>query len=96
MDVGIGYSENPKTALAGKEAAVEALAKAKKTTPCDMVLLFATARHEAHALRAAVAQIVGPQAKIVGGAATGCISNDKFGYAGDQIILAAIWLEKAT
>jgi hypothetical protein len=92
MRVGVGYSENPITALAGKQAATAALRQAGRTDPCDIVLLFATARHNAEVLRVAVAEVLGSSVAIVGGGAIGVISNDYFGYAGDQIGLAAIWL----
>lgn len=36
---------------------------------------------------------VGPHARIVGGGAVGVICSNAFGYAGDQIGLAAIWLD---
>lgn len=92
MRVGIGYNDNPDTAAAGRAAALEALARSGEASPCDMVLLFATARHDAEVLRRAVTGVVGEQARIVGGGAVGCICNDRFGYAGDQVALAAFWL----
>lgn len=95
MHVGVGYSELPDTAAAGREAALEAAKRAGRGTPCDLALLFATARHDAGRLREAVASVIGPAVPIVGGGAVGIISNDRFGYAGDQIGLALIWLEGA-
>lgn len=96
MRVGVGYSENPETAPAGVQAARDALAQAGEGRPCDLVLLFATARHDARILRDAVASVVGESVRIVGGGAIGAISNDRFGYAGDQIIMAAFWLDGAS
>lgn len=103
MRVGVGYSENPDTAAAGLEAAREALARAttevaagENAGPCDMILLFATARHDARILRDAVSAILGEGIPILGGGAVGAIANDRFGYAGDQIILAAVWMEKTS
>ena len=90
MHVGVGYSELPDTAAAGREAALEAVKRAGRSTPCDLALLFATARHDAGRLREAVASVIGPAAPIVGGGAVGIISNDRFGYAGDQIGRALI------
>ena len=95
MRVGVGYSENPDTTMGGLAAAMKALKEGGRSMPCDLVLLFATAHHDARLLREAVASVVGPRAAIVGGGAVGAITNDRFGYAGDQIILAAIWLEGA-
>lgn len=94
MQVSVGYCDIPDTASAGREAALEAYGKAGRDDPCDLVLLFATASHNAAILRAAVAGIVGAKASIVGGGAAGAISNDRFGYAGDQVGLACFWLEK--
>lgn len=93
MRVGVGFSENPDTAAGGKQAALDALRQAGQSTPCDMVLLFATARHDAQVLRDAVAAVVGESVSIVGGGAVGAITNEHFGYAGDQIVLAAFWFE---
>lgn len=87
MQVGVGYSDNPDTAVAGAEAAREALARARLRT-CDLVLMFATVRHDAQILRDAVAGVVGQGARIVGGGAVGAITNDRLGYAGDQLGLA--------
>jgi hypothetical protein len=74
---------------------MEALKQAGQEKPCDLALLFATARHEARLLREAVVSVVGPATPIVGGASIGAIYKVRYGYAGDQIILAAVWLEGA-
>ncbi|SBV92114.1 Diguanylate cyclase (fragment) [uncultured delta proteobacterium] len=93
MRVGVGYSENPETAAAGRQAVLSAQEQAGRNDPCDMVMLFATARHDAVILRQAVADIVGEAVPVVGGGAIGAITNDAYGYAGDQIVLALLWLE---
>ena len=93
MKVGVGFSDNPDTTMGGLQAATAALREAGRSGPCDLVLLFATARHDAQTLRQAVSSVVGAEVAIIGGAAAGAISNDHFGYAGDQIILAAFWLD---
>ncbi len=93
MRVGVGYSENPDTMMGGIQAATAAIKEGGQSQPCDLGLLFATARHDPQLLREAVASVVGPSVPVVGGAAAGAISNQQFGYAGDQIILAAFWLE---
>lgn len=95
MKVGIGYSENPESAIAGRQAAREALDMAKRDASCDFVLMFSTARHDADVLRAAVSAEVGEDIRIIGGGAVGAITNDRFGYAGDQVILACVWLDEA-
>ncbi|MDR1677553.1 MAG: FIST C-terminal domain-containing protein [Deltaproteobacteria bacterium] len=93
MHTGVGYSENPDTFMGGVQAVTEAINEGGKSRTCDLVLIFATAGHDAFILRQAVASVVGESVPIVGGAATGAISNKKFGYSGDQIIIAVFWLE---
>lgn len=93
MRVGVGFSENPDTILAGKEAAEQALKQSGMNSPCNLVLLFSTARHDAPLLRATIASVVGTDVPIVGGGAVGAITNDYYGYAGDQIIVGLFWLQ---
>jgi len=94
MRVGVGYSENPDTARAGKQAAAAALKSVGRRRHCDLALMFATARHEPQILRQAAASVVGPEVPIFGGGTVGAVTNSHFGYAGDQVVLAAIWLDK--
>ncbi len=96
MRVGVGYSDNPDSFASGKQAATEALAKAGQTVPCDFVLLFCTARHDQQRLRDGVVSVVGQSQPVYGGGAVGIITNDKFGYAGDQVGVACFWLEDST
>ena len=93
MRVGVGYSENPDTHSAGREAALEALKQAESDNICDFVLMFSTARHDAKILHDSVADVLGDSVPFIGGGALGAICNDRFGYAGDQVILAAFWLQ---
>lgn len=93
MRVGIGYSENPDTLKAGVQAAKQAMQEAQRSDTCDFVMLFSTSRHNEQVLYQAVTLVFGTAVPIVGGGAVGAISNASFGYAGDQIILAAFWLE---
>lgn len=93
MKVATGYCDNPDTALAGRQAATIALSGGPAAGRCDFVLMFATSRHNPLILREAVASVVGQDVPIIGGATAGAISNDSFGYAGDQVIMAAFWLE---
>ncbi|MDR1044853.1 MAG: FIST C-terminal domain-containing protein [Candidatus Adiutrix sp.] len=93
MKVGVGFSDNPDTVAGVRQAAGEALKAGAGQSPCDLALVFFTARHEAGILRQALAPILGDSVPIIGGAAAGVMCHDRFGYAGDQIILAAIWLE---
>lgn len=89
MRVGVGYSENPDTITAGRQAAENALLQLGQNVACTLVLMFSTARHDAKLLRQAVEDIVGAGVPIVGGGSVGGISNEQFGYDGDQIVLAA-------
>lgn len=99
MLVGVGFSDSPDTAAAGAQAAAEALkqarAKPDSGRPCDFVLLFSTANHEPEALRGAVRSVLGSDVPVFGGGASGAMSNDRFGYAGNQIALAAFWIDDA-
>lgn len=93
MQVGVGYSDNPDSMEAGVQAAKGALGQSGRNDPCDMALLFSTARHDQRLLREAVVSVVGESIPIYGGGAVGIITNDYYGYAGDQIGLACIWLD---
>jgi len=93
MKVGVGYSDNPESWEAGLEAAKMAVARAGRADTCDMALLFSTARQDQAALLGAVASVIGESVPIYGGGAAGVITNDYFGYAGDQIATACFWLD---
>jgi diguanylate cyclase (GGDEF)-like protein len=93
MRVGVGYSDHPDSASAGTLAARAAVKNSGRRDACDVVLLFGTARHDMKMLRAAVAAEAGASARIYGGGAVGVITNDAFGYAGDQVGVACIWLD---
>ena len=93
MKVGIGYSDNPVTIYAGVQAVEMAIKQAGRKDPCDLALLFSTARHDQSVLREAVASIAGKSVPIYGGGTVGIITNEYFGYAGDQIEVACIWLD---
>ena len=92
MYVSVGYNDNPDSVLAGPLAAQQALEAAGRADICDLVLLFCTARHNQRILRREVARITGNSHHIYGGGAAGIITNDNFGYAGDQVGVACIWL----
>ena len=93
MKVGVGYSDNPVTIYAGIKAVEMAVKQAGRSEPCDMALLFSTARHDQSVLREAVASVTGKSVPIYGGGAAGVITNEYFGYAGDQVAIACIWLD---
>ncbi|MCL2709706.1 MAG: response regulator [Planctomycetaceae bacterium] len=94
MKVGVGYSDNPETTTAGVQAVESAVNQSGRTDPCDLVLLFSTAQHDPSVLREAVVSVVGGSVPIYGGGAAGVITNEHFGYAGDQVGAACIWLDK--
>lgn len=93
MQVGVGWSDHPDSIAAGKQAAQMALLKAERTDSCDLILLFCTAHHNQQLLRNAVVSVLGESECVFGGGAAGVITNDYFGYAGDQVGVACIWLE---
>lgn len=95
MRAGVGYCDNHDTAMAGKRAATIALEQVGPARKCDLALMFSTSRHDPHLLREAVASVLGPEVPVYGGGASGAISNDEFGYDGDQVILTAVQLENS-
>lgn len=92
MKVGVGYSDNPDSAAAGIQAATYALADGNRQDRCDLLLLFCTASHNQEQLREAVISIAG-DVPVYGGGAVGIITNNAFGYAGNQVGIACIWLD---
>ncbi|MDL2259650.1 FIST C-terminal domain-containing protein [Deltaproteobacteria bacterium OttesenSCG-928-K17] len=95
MRVSVGYCDHPDTTVAGSQAALIALDESPAGR-CDFVLMFATSSHNPHVLKSAVSAIVGEGVPIIGGASSGAICNTGFGYAGDQVILAAFWLDESS
>jgi hypothetical protein len=92
---GVGYSENPDSDVAGAEAARAALERAG-VTRCDLVLLFAAAKHDEARVLRSVRAVVGPEAAILGGGAVGAITNDRLGYEGCQVGIAVIASDSMT
>lgn len=95
MRVCVGYSDLPDSHAAGCEAALASKAEAGRREPCDMVLVFCTVRHRVETLREAVASVVGDGVPIYGGGSAGIITNERFGYAGNQVGVACVWLDDA-
>ena len=93
MKVGVGYCDFPDSTVAGRIATQKALENAERPDACDFVLLFSTSRHNQEALRKEVAATIGNSTLIYGGGATGIITNQDFGYAGDQVGVACVWLD---
>lgn len=86
---GVGYSENSSSGQAGAEVARAALADGG-LDHCDLVLVYATEKHDPAQLRDGIRSVVGPKARLIGGYSMGIITNDRLGYAGYQVGLAAI------
>lgn len=93
MQVGVGFCDNPDSAIAGRLASRQALDAVGRNDICDIVLLFCTARHNQEILRQVVAWATGNSRCILGGGAAGVITNTEYGYAGDQVGIACIWLD---
>ena len=93
MQVSVGYSDIPDSAVAGKHVVEEAIRMSGRKEACDLVLLFCTIRHNQHILREAVSSVLGNTVPIYGGGTVGVITNDVYGYAGDQVGIACIWLD---
>jgi hypothetical protein len=86
---GVGFSEDSDSRSAGLAAAHAAWQEAGTGQPC-LALLFSTSRHDPHVLGAAVREVVGPQARLVGGYAVGIITNDHLAYDGYQVGVALL------
>ena len=88
---GVGFSERSSSREAGIEAARAAVDQGA-LSECDLVLMFATSKHDPVAFRDGVRVVVGPDARLFGGSAVGVITNDRMGYEGFQAGVAAIAL----
>lgn len=86
---GVGFSEIPNSSEAGREAAQAALDHGELER-CDLALVFATTKHDPAGLREGVRAVLGPEAPLFGGSAAGVIVNDRMGYEGSQVGVAAI------
>lgn len=56
----------------------------------DMLLVFATSRHDADEVHAGLRAAAGDGPRIVGGSAIGVLTNDRLGYDGYQLGVAAL------
>jgi len=87
--VGVGFSENPKSYDAGIEAAAAALAETE-IKKSDLAILFSTTKHNPSQLLSSVRSVVGPDTRIIGGQGNGVITTNKFGYEGYQVGVAVL------
>lgn len=90
-NAGVGFSENANSRTAGAEAARAAFASAGLDA-CDLVLMFATSKHDPEGLRDGVRSVVGHEARLFGGSAVGIITGDQLGYEGFQVGVATVAL----
>lgn len=91
MQVGVGYSNDPDSVTAGRQAAEMALMKAHRTDACDLVLFFCTDLHDRLLLREGIVRVAGPKPQIFGGGAVGVVTSEDFGYAGNQVGVIMLW-----
>ena len=87
--VGVGFSDSPESQDAGMGAASTAMAQAGLSR-CDLALLYSTSRHDAARLRDGVRQVIGPDARLIGGYSTGIITGHELGYDGFQVGVAVL------
>ncbi len=87
--VGIGSSENPSSYEASREAATLAWERLG-SSGCDLVVLFATGKHDPTAVRDGLRSVVGRIAKIIGGSTAGIITNDALGYGPSHVGVALL------
>lgn len=86
---GVGFSEHTHSREAGGEAARMAKDRSGSESP-DVVFVFATAKHDPVQLTKGVREVVGTQARLLGGAAGGAITNERLGYDGYQVGVAVL------
>ncbi|MGF7002705.1 PAS domain S-box-containing protein [Lachnospiraceae bacterium PFB1-21] len=92
MRVAVGYGDNPEGYQAAKAACINALEKSQNVQKPDVALLFHTAALTEKEVRRGVTETIG-EILIYGGGTVGVITNDIFGYAGNQVGVALFWLE---
>lgn len=85
---GIGFSENPNSFEAGKEATLSAL-KSMKGKEGSLILTFCTNKHNYKDVLEGIRSEVG-ELPVIGGSAIGVITNHRLGYEGFQVGLAVL------
>jgi len=84
----VGFSENPNSFEAGREAAVSAF-KNMGEREGSLILAFCTNKHDQQGIFEGIRSEVG-DIPIIGGPAVGVITNDRLGYEGYQVGLAIL------
>ncbi len=82
--VGVGYSENPDSKMAGIEAAQMAMQEAKIDS-CNLAILYATSKQDPVLLSEGVRSVIGSDSRLIGGFALGIITKDFLAYEGYQV-----------
>lgn len=82
--ISVGFSQNTETAAAIREA-LDASGADQDT---GWLLVLAGRRHQADAVLASISRMLG-DIPVFGGSCVGAISNDRSGYSGHEIVIAA-------
>ncbi len=86
---GVGHSDLSDSYGAGAAAARMAMQSAA-IERADLVLLFSTSKHDPVRLRDGVREVVGPNARLMGGYAVGIITHDFLSYDGSEVGVAVL------
>jgi hypothetical protein len=86
---GVGFHDDPNSRNAAAEAARQAVRQAGEGR-IDVAFMYSTSRHDPGALLEGLRSVVGAQSRIVGGAATGVLTNGRLGYEGYQVGVAVL------
>jgi hypothetical protein len=92
---GVGYSELAGSREAGADAAAAAMAHAG-IEGCDLAFVFATGKQDPGAVRDGVRSVIGPAARLTGGATVGVITNERIGFEGHQVGVAVVRAPRVT
>lgn len=90
---GVGYSAAADSEQAGRQAAKQALDRAGYSD-ADLVMLFATSKHNPSRLTEGVRAVIGAKPRLIGGFAAGIITNDALAYGGHEVGVAVIKSDK--
>lgn len=86
---GVGHSREADTNKAAESAARQAMEKSGASKP-DLVWIYSTSKHDSSTVRDAVRKVVGDQARMVGGASMGVITDEVVSYGGAELAVAVI------
>ncbi len=86
---GVGYSDLSDSHGAGVAAAKMAMERGG-IVRADLVLLFSTSKHDPARLSAGVREVVGRDARLMGGYAVGIITHDFLSYDGSEVGVAIL------